>query len=413
MAEPLVGSIQGTFAFKTVHDRWPKILTKIIDQLHRKYPEIKKSKGDDACVELTGIINKLSEMRYRLMTNKELVKFDEHVNDSRYWNSYIDLLESKNKNFWYEGDWLFVECYMYKNIYEFVRSTTLINDIDPFELEKLDSLKASEQCMIKIAENLDNYNAKEMFLLSLWANKFDLSLSGGDPVETTQCFIKTAFSNDSKILVDDTTRVGYYLMESMPLNRIDIVTDNFCLEFFIDLCVGEKFIKNLNAKSIKFHLKAFPWFVSDVTQKDANFLLKFMVSSNNSVLVDLGKRWEERIKDGTFIFEYDDFWTTGASFYEMKDLSNNLYMDLKTNSGLVIFKGDLNYRKLVGDRNWNPTNDLMKSIFSFDINPFLVLRTLKSETVAGLTEDTYKSVKDTPSWMVSGEYGIIQFVPPK
>ncbi|EJW83115.1 hypothetical protein WUBG_05977 [Wuchereria bancrofti] len=31
----LTGSKEGTFAFLTVRDRWPKILGKIVDQVHR------------------------------------------------------------------------------------------------------------------------------------------------------------------------------------------------------------------------------------------------------------------------------------------------------------------------------------------------------------------------------------------
>ena len=37
IAPPLIGAIPNTFAFKTVTERWPKIVTKVIDQLHRSY----------------------------------------------------------------------------------------------------------------------------------------------------------------------------------------------------------------------------------------------------------------------------------------------------------------------------------------------------------------------------------------
>uniref|UniRef100_A0A0N5B6J4 Sugar phosphate phosphatase n=1 Tax=Strongyloides papillosus TaxID=174720 RepID=A0A0N5B6J4_STREA len=413
MAEPLIGSVQGTFAFATVHDRWPKILTKIIDQLHRRYAKIRSSRGEKAAEELTRVINRIAEMRYHIMTNKPLNEFNTSCSDSLYWNGYISKLRESGRDNWYDGDWLFVECYMYRMIYEFFSQTTLLKDIDHFEFEKVDAYKSSEKCMIEIASKLDNFDMKQLLLISLWANKYDLSLSGGDPVSAAKNFLETAFSNEKYTLVDDSLRVFYYLKETMPLDRIDIITDNFCLEFFADLCFGEKFLNNYTAKSIKFHIKPFPWFVSDVTSKDANYLFDSMINSDDVTLRNLGLKWRERLQDGTFIIESHPFWSTGASFYEMNDLAPKLYEDIKSNAGLVIFKGDLNYRKLVGDRNWDPTNDLLKSIFSFDIFPFLALRTMKSETVAGLSKETYEQVKDVESWMVSGDYALIQFGPPK
>ncbi|CEF63040.1 UPF0364 protein C6orf211 [Strongyloides ratti] len=409
MAEPLTGAVQGTFAFATVHDRWPKILTKIIDQLHRKYFEITNLKGEKAGEELTGIINKVAEMRYHIMTNKGLRELNTSSDNCLYWNEYIKKLRELGKDNWFEGDWLFVECYMYRMIYEFIIETNLLKDLDPFEAEKLDAYKSSEKCMIEIINMLDKFDMKEMILISLWANKYDLSLSGGDPVTAVKSFLKTAFSSQEYILVDDSIRVIYYLKETMPLNRIDIVTDNFSLEFFTDLCLGEKLLSNQTAKTIKFHIKPFPWFVSDVTFKDAQYMIDSMINSDDIGLKKYGNIWKKRLEDGSFIFETNKFWNTGASFFEMNSLAPDLYNDIKSNSGFVIFKGDLNYRKLVGDRNWNPTESILKSIFSFDIFPFLALRTLKSETVAGLSKDTYELVKEVPSWMVSGEYGLIQF----
>lgn len=41
------------------------------------------------------------------------------------------------------------------------------------------------------------------------------------------------------------------------------------------------------------------------------------------------------------------FWTSGYSFREMKERQSDLVRELQK-SDLVIFKGDLNYRKLVG-----------------------------------------------------------------
>lgn len=42
----------------------------------------------------------------------------------------------ENKVTWYKAPWLFVECYLYRKINEFIRTTQHIKDYDPFDLEK-------------------------------------------------------------------------------------------------------------------------------------------------------------------------------------------------------------------------------------------------------------------------------------
>jgi hypothetical protein len=78
---------------------------------------------------------------------------------------------------------------------------------------------------------------------------------------------------------------------------------------------------------------------------------------------------------------------------------------------LVFCKGDAHYRRLLGDRHW-PYDTPIGEILCYLPAPFLVLRTLKSEVAAGITTSRLQKVQQAdPDWLVSGQWGMIQFAP--
>lgn len=95
----------------------------------------------------------------------------------------------------------------------------------------------------------------------------------------------------------------------------------------------------------------------------------------------------------------------------MPRVDPNLYSSLKA-SPLVIFKGDLNYRKLVQDRNWETTKSFQEALGNFVPVKLLALRTCKADTICGLRAGVAEDISTrSPNWLVSGEYGLIQFNP--
>ncbi|NLX43146.1 MAG: protein-glutamate O-methyltransferase family protein, partial [Chloroflexi bacterium] len=80
-------------------------------------------------------------------------------------------------------------------------------------------------------------------------------------------------------------------------------------------------------------------------------------------------------------------------------------------SDLILLKGDVNYRRLLEDRDWPPTTDLAE-VTRYMPAPFVTLRTLKAELVVGLAPGLAESLAaEDPDWLVNGERGVIHYVP--
>ena len=245
--------------------------------------------------------------------------------------------------------------------------------------------------------------------VALWGNKCDLSISAGasnyqanaDPVEQAKLL-------QSDVLSDDTSRVWQLLASSKPHRCIDIVLDNAGFELFTDLCLAEFLISSGTASRVRFHGKQLPWFVSDVTASDWQWSLQQLSSSSTAVLCQLGQRWQQYLSDGVWQFSTNPFWTLPHDFTSMKSAARDLYDDLST-ADLVLFKGDLNYRKLVGDLAWPTTTPFTVALRGFSPASLCCLRTLKCDVVVGLAEGQAESTQaQAADWMLTGSYAVIQ-----
>jgi hypothetical protein len=74
----------------------------------------------------------------------------------------------------------------------------------------------------------------------------------------------------------------------------------------------------------------------------------------------------------------------------------------------TILKGDLNYRRLVGDRDWPPTT-AFADVVSYFPGPVAVLRTLKSDVVVGIDPAALADLDATGKpWRTDGDHGLVQ-----
>ncbi|KIO17031.1 hypothetical protein M407DRAFT_33319 [Tulasnella calospora MUT 4182] len=84
-------------------------------------------------------------------------------------------------------------------------------------------------------------------------------------------------------------------------------------------------------------------------------------------------------------------------------------------SGLVIFKGDLNYRKLTGDVQWPAGTTFEEAMGPLAGKlPILSLRTNKADVIAGLPKELVEKMdsdRETNGWRTNGRWGVITFIP--
>ena len=214
----------------------------------------------------------------------------------------------------------------------------------------------------------------------------------------------------TSILRDDSSRIWQLLSGDQKLSRVDIVIDNSGLEVFSDMVLADFLVKEMGVAEVHFHLKAMPWFVSDVTGKDWRWTLEWLGYQDDSALRDLSSRWTGFIEQKIWQVRGADFWTLPDAFHTMSKVDPNLYNDLMS-SQLILFKGDMNYRKLTGDRKWPILKTSFKtSLMGFEPAPLCAIRTLKADILVGISEEAMERASgESKDWLVSGSYGVIQF----
>ncbi|KXZ48615.1 hypothetical protein GPECTOR_26g518 [Gonium pectorale] len=206
--------------------------------------------------------------------------------------------------------------------------------------------------------------------------------------------------------------------------RVDIVLDNSGLELFADLCLADLLLEAGVADRVVLHGKAIPWFVSDTLRGDLEGLLGSCEASQPpggqvpaaawEPVRALAARWRRHLAPtsaggtGAWSWAAHSFWTTPAPFAWMSELAPELYNDL-SGSDLVIFKGDLNYRKLTHDCRWPHTTPFVESLQGFRPAPLVALRTLKADVAVGLAPglDSALDAADA-DWLVDGKWGMVQ-----
>ncbi|KAL0274372.1 UNVERIFIED_CONTAM: hypothetical protein PYX00_006816 [Menopon gallinae] len=411
----LCGRYLKSFAYYTIKERLPVILTVVLDSLVRNKSEITKWE-ESAEADLKNCIGKLAKLKNEIQTNKIFIQVNGKGEYIKVWNDHLESLKkSSDPTSWFDSPWLLSECYMYRRLQSIFEESKILSNHDCFSYQKKESfeksapdIKALGRYALEVLENCE-LRKKEYFInlvkFALWGNRCDLSIGelcvfGKEKLATDR--VKAL----DRYLLHDDSRELYALMTEYGIHDfvIDYVLDNAGFELFCDLCFCDFLCSCSLASKVRFHVKKHPWYVSDATAND----FKELICKIRGLGLDkLANRWEAYLSKDIWSIHDEGFWTTPFSYPEMVTRDPTLYQ-LLCQANLVIFKGDLNYRKLLGDVNWKHSEKLDSVLGRFRPANILALRTIKSDIVCGVVPSKTKELPSDLLWMRTGEFAVIQ-----
>ena len=156
-------------------------------------------------------------------------------------------------------------------------------------------------------------------------------------------------------------------------------------------------LRTKRTKQITLDVKPWPYFVSDATEADVTELV------NGDGPKELCADLRALLDDGLLLCEASPEYTRPDQFRYSPGL-----LARWATADLVILKGDLNYRRLVGDLEWDPMTPFQEAV-DYLPTKSVALRALKSELVVGLSEAVVEEARsNSDSWRVDGSRGLVQ-----
>ncbi|KAI0470789.1 DUF89-domain-containing protein [Xylariaceae sp. FL0804] len=471
---PYLTSDKTSFAYISARDRWPVIVTGAIDDTYRS---VSQCDGAEAQEEGKRIIEELARLKYELQHDRQLTPIrDDGAADVALYNRELEALGTPS---WFNIPWLFCECYLYRRMHTSFSLSTHWKSYDVFARQKINTFRSSRPAVLELAARYKDLVAQlgeggggasttttteaeraraeeilftEMCEICLWGNATDLSLLTSLTYEDIQKLqgSEARKSSEQNILANDLAAAYASLSQARAAGRterrVDIVLDNAGFELYVDLILAGYLLASGLATLVVLHPKSMPWFVSDVLPGDFAALLGALADprrfyetpSEDEKLQDssrspppLSERevaelsflfadWSRLHAEGRLIMRPNRFWTHPGSYWRLPAVEPELCEDLKT-SELVVFKGDLNYRKLTGDAAWDPSTPFTEAIGPLGpgsgVN-VLALRTCKADVVVGLPPGKDEELRAAEGgggdsgarkWAWSGKWAVVSF----
>ncbi|MFI0220608.1 damage-control phosphatase ARMT1 family protein [Streptomyces lydicus] len=299
---------------------------------------------------------------------------------------------------WAEVPFLWAESFFYRRLLEAIGyfEPGPWRGIDPFTPFKQTELagevvSAEIAALDDVAGLADDELGQALLLSSLWGNRADLGfqITAGQESEV------------SGLVADDSARL-WELLRSEAGGTVALVADNAGSEMVADLVLIDHLLVCGLANEVVLHVKPSPYYVSDATFADVADCLRALLLSKGKARA-VGNRLREAALLGRLRVRADAFFCAPFDFSAMPE---PLRQEFKS-ATLTILKGDLNYRRLVGDRWWEPTTPFAEVTTHFP-GRVTALRTLKSDVIVGLETGTLTGLNAAAHWRTSGAYALVQ-----
>jgi hypothetical protein len=303
---------------------------------------------------------------------------------------------------WEDIGFLSAESYFYAKLLDAVDYWQPGNwrGIDPFEFLKSGELTSADldtdlRALDTAATVPADSHTRALVLASLWGNQADLGFrigaaTGDNPVAA------------SHLVADDTERL-LRALASDRVSRVCVIADNAGRELAADLTLIDHLLHAGMATAVDLHLKPHPYYVSDATTGDLVAVIRRLAAGPPAAAA-VAARLTDALGTGRMSIGTHWFYGAPFTFHRMPD---NLRHRIGE-ADFTILKGDLNYRRLVGDYWW-PETSAFDDLTGYFPAPLAVLRTLKSNVVVGLDHSTISALDAGGSpWRTNGTYGLVQ-----
>ncbi|WP_217236693.1 damage-control phosphatase ARMT1 family protein [Streptomyces sp. AC555_RSS877] len=381
----ILGNAPGSFPRSVLAERHPAIVRQVREafpygpEQHRALDELLAS-----CAE--GVI--------------EALPADAHDRDR--WKTWgIDTYAGRS---WFDVPWLWSESHFYRRLLDAVGyfGPGAWQGIDPFRPSKLAELHSPETddelaALDDLTDRPEDEQATALLHGSLWGNRADLGFRLSDAAAEARAAAPGLVADDSDTLWSFLTGAG----------TLYLIADNAGRELIPDLLLIAHLLAHGRIERAVLHVKPYPYYVSDATTADVVDALRRLAAAPGQAGVHGRLLWSA-MADGRLTVRAHPFSCAPLPYADMPD---DLRAEL-TGAALTVVKGDLNYRRLVGDRTWPPTTPFADVTAHFP-GRVAALRTLKSDVITGLDADTEATLvaAEGQRWRTGGTHALIQVRP--